>query len=635
MAREQAAYILRIAGLHIFTDQQEAMVDVKILFEHNGKTWEHEFNVKKGATIANLKQVMLTPNGTKQDTDKFELRKNGRRVPNYVPIKRDAEYEFQYLGAEEGTRRAKEDEAAERQGVACWESDEEDIKAWTVCFGHDLAGKDVESMEASDVKAVKSRVELNGYSGFALWKGTAYLKKVDKQLTKKDLKFKGKDSGVTFYIYNPNPIQWQESEPGKPPEQHWAQEQQQATEPWKPPEQHWPWEQQAQPEPPKPAKPQKPPAHDVEVTVKHAMPELASEITVQVKSDCTVMDVRRAVMAALDERKLSEVKLVKRLGKHLASFTGSEPLGSRREFLSMGRRLQRAQEEPPPPSALAQSIGSPSAEGGAHASAPGEQRLDPNDGVAYTWEECLAKWRGHFRDEEVAEYWHRDMVVTSGAAATTDNSINSLEQPPAPAAQPPEEERRVDPSDGTTYTWAEYLAKWGGQFGDEEVAHYWATGMAVVSAPAESSGLADGWGPEEAAAAWPAPEEPAELDVTITIDRALGFSTQLRVPRDSSLSAVKQHLASTFEAGAFNPEDWLLGLPPGHGGEEPAPLPDDAPVNEERTQLDLIPKERVQVGPSGPGCAECGLQPAVHEGGPGFEGLFYCDRCMAAWSASG
>jgi len=95
---------------------------------------------------------------------------------------------------------------------------------------------------------------------------------------------------------------------------------------------------------PKAAAPAASSREEVEVTVKHAVEDC--QIIVKVQSTATVMDVRRAVMTALNEVKLSEVKIVKAMGPSFTSLTGDEPIGARREFLSMGRMLSEAAEAP-------------------------------------------------------------------------------------------------------------------------------------------------------------------------------------------------------------------------------------------------------------------------------------------------
>jgi len=58
---------------------------------------------------------------------------------------------------------------------------------------------DVESMNASDLKAVTNRVEELGYAGFSVFKGRAWLKKVN-HLTLKDLKYMGTSDPCVFYL---------------------------------------------------------------------------------------------------------------------------------------------------------------------------------------------------------------------------------------------------------------------------------------------------------------------------------------------------------------------------------------------------------------------------------------------------
>eukprot|EP00747_Dinoflagellata_sp_TGD_P109888 gnl/TRDRNA2_/TRDRNA2_170812_c5_seq6.p1 gnl/TRDRNA2_/TRDRNA2_170812_c5~~gnl/TRDRNA2_/TRDRNA2_170812_c5_seq6.p1 ORF type:complete len:280 (+),score=74.61 gnl/TRDRNA2_/TRDRNA2_170812_c5_seq6:152-991(+) len=81
------------------------------------------------------------------------------------------------------------------------------------------------------------------------------------------------------------------------------------------------------------------PAQDVQVVVQHAVHEDRS-VTVTVPDDCTMLDVRRAVLKAVGKTKLSEVKLVKQLNDN--SFMGLKDdlqLKGRKEILAMGEFL--------------------------------------------------------------------------------------------------------------------------------------------------------------------------------------------------------------------------------------------------------------------------------------------------------
>lgn len=93
------------------------MVDVKVQFRHTCsdatlKTWTHEFNVKKGSSLSQLRHLMV-PGGTYDDAHAFELQKDRRRVRDFVQIWAETTFVFVYLGAEEGLKRAEVDRAIE------------------------------------------------------------------------------------------------------------------------------------------------------------------------------------------------------------------------------------------------------------------------------------------------------------------------------------------------------------------------------------------------------------------------------------------------------------------------------------------------------------------------------------------
>lgn len=77
----------------------------------------------------------------------------------------------------------------------------------------------------------------------------------------------------------------------------------------------------------------------VEVVIKHAERNLESQIAVRVPEYATVLAVRQAVLKVLGERRLAEVRLVARKGSGLHFIPDAEPIGTRRTFLSVGRRL--------------------------------------------------------------------------------------------------------------------------------------------------------------------------------------------------------------------------------------------------------------------------------------------------------
>jgi len=85
-------------------------VCVSVSFNHEDQRWSHLFEVEPGTTIMKLKEKMIAPKGTKQDADFFELRLRGQRVSDAEKINQAVTLDFEYLGAEEGAKRAKEDE---------------------------------------------------------------------------------------------------------------------------------------------------------------------------------------------------------------------------------------------------------------------------------------------------------------------------------------------------------------------------------------------------------------------------------------------------------------------------------------------------------------------------------------------
>lgn len=77
------------------------------------------------------------------------------------------------------------------------------------------------------------------------------------------------------------------------------------------------------------------------------------------------------------------------------------------------------------------------------------------------------------------------------------------------------------------------------------------------------------------------------MDVTITIDRALGFTTNISVPTGSTLLAVKEQLSASDPTGSTKVSEFSLAASPKAPGEEPKPLPDGTPLGPELLELDL------------------------------------------------
>jgi len=74
--------------------------------------------------------------------------------------------------------------------------------------------RDVEQMEASDMEAVKRRVIEQGYEGFSVSNGFAFMKETPRALTKDDLVYIGGSYPVVFYIRGPKVEPQQQSKGG-------------------------------------------------------------------------------------------------------------------------------------------------------------------------------------------------------------------------------------------------------------------------------------------------------------------------------------------------------------------------------------------------------------------------------------
>lgn len=82
------------------------MVDVHIRFSLRSKRWTLDFNVDPGATVLELKEVILQHRGIHADIDAFELWADQKCMSDDAPILKTSTFEFRFLGRKEGARRA-------------------------------------------------------------------------------------------------------------------------------------------------------------------------------------------------------------------------------------------------------------------------------------------------------------------------------------------------------------------------------------------------------------------------------------------------------------------------------------------------------------------------------------------------
>jgi len=78
---------------------------------------------------------------------------------------------------------------------------------WTAWVDCDLPGNDVENMPADPISKVKEHCEANGYLGFTVNRGRAWMKKTLRPVTQSDLRFIGLNTGTSFFSFGP-PLEW-------------------------------------------------------------------------------------------------------------------------------------------------------------------------------------------------------------------------------------------------------------------------------------------------------------------------------------------------------------------------------------------------------------------------------------------
>mmetsp|Transcript_72491 Transcript_72491/g.224040 ORF Transcript_72491/g.224040 Transcript_72491/m.224040 type:complete len:435 (-) Transcript_72491:213-1517(-) len=99
---------------------------VKVVFHLDGERWDHDFEIDRGATVWQLKESMVAPQGgTREDVDAFEMQYLGRRVADTEKIYQPFTFDFEYLGPEEGKRRARNELA----DVEAWERKQKEEEA--------------------------------------------------------------------------------------------------------------------------------------------------------------------------------------------------------------------------------------------------------------------------------------------------------------------------------------------------------------------------------------------------------------------------------------------------------------------------------------------------------------------------
>mmetsp|Transcript_79430 Transcript_79430/g.246356 ORF Transcript_79430/g.246356 Transcript_79430/m.246356 type:complete len:594 (+) Transcript_79430:120-1901(+) len=496
------------------------MVAVHVAFRYQGVDWTRDFHVEEGATVRQLKEAMVQPEGgTSRDVDSFELRRRGYRVFEFEPIWEEAYFEFMYLGPEEGGKRVAHDvntrESYERAARA------EEVRRRRQEEEH--RRREEEAQRHRERQAEKER------------------RKEEERLAK---------------------------EAAKAPKQ-------------------------------------------VDVTVKHAVEEMQSQITIKVLSNGTVLDVRLAVMAALGESKLSEIKLIKRAGTGtLTTLSNETPIGNQREFMSMGRVLR------------------PDGVGGHGAEVTfkvtsiqdyveKEVSISPERTVKDLRAKiCEQAQRGPLAHVQLwsGETELRDMEKVEAVFQRCDGNViisGITMGPPVPV-----EVRVTHGSSGHKVTVSlldtasmkdlrdAIVAAVGGSLADVRIVkrlsggHFQSlpdserlNGRTEFSCMGRALEQPPGSSPQQHAPVF----EDVDLTISICLDSSLGISQDFSAKKGSRIYALKEQLAGTDPTGRTKPEDFGLSLT----SAPDTPLPDSTYITEEHLHLNLLTGAGTEAGPAG------------------------------------
>lgn len=485
---------------------------VHVAFRYQGVDWTRDFHVEEGATLRQLKETMVRPEGgSKADVDAFELRLRGHRVFEFEQIWEECWFEFMYLGPEEGGRRAGKDFIAQESYERATRAEEERRRREEA----DRRRREEEAQRQRERDAERER------------------KKAEEKAAK---------------------------ESARAPKQ-------------------------------------------VDVTVKHAVPEMASQITVSVLSNATVLDVRLAVMTALGEKKLSEIKLIKRHGGTLTTLSNETPMGGTREFLCMGRLL-RPDGEGDDPEFKVTSI-------------QDYTELDVKISAEKTVKDLKARvceqaqrgplshvqlWMGEreLKDGEklgpIAQQCDMNLIIAGislGPPRPVDVQVTHGSSG-----------HQVRLSVQDTLSMRELreavAAAAGGSLSDVRIVKRLAGGHWQSLPDSERlNGRTEfscmGSVLERPPGAPPEPVfEDVDLTVSICLDTSLGISQDVSVKKGSSIYALKEVLAGTDPTHRTKPEDFGLSLQ----GAPERPLPDATRITEEHLLLNLLAGMGAEAAPA-------------------------------------
>eukprot|EP00747_Dinoflagellata_sp_TGD_P185550 gnl/TRDRNA2_/TRDRNA2_42139_c0_seq1.p1 gnl/TRDRNA2_/TRDRNA2_42139_c0~~gnl/TRDRNA2_/TRDRNA2_42139_c0_seq1.p1 ORF type:complete len:668 (-),score=147.31 gnl/TRDRNA2_/TRDRNA2_42139_c0_seq1:99-2102(-) len=573
-------------------------IDVVVNFSFRGQQWSHEFNVARSSTVHQLKELMLKDGDpSESDVQSFELRKNGRRVPDFESITKETKFDFAWIGPEEGAVMAEADRAFQEERRKRLEAGEN-----LGDLGGEDAQKDKECMVEVVVKHAMDSSELKVQIST-----TATVENLRRLVMEKIGERRLGEVKLVKRIGNSFTSLSNEERVGERREflsmgrtlvEIARVEASKDT------------DLQAKQDDIIPL--------EVDVTVKHAVQDNESQIVVSVKPTQTILDLRAAVTKALGETRISEVKIVKKTGGAWQTMNDGERIGERREFLSMGRVLT---VQIPPAPAVADVKFRIVSQQDQSARELSIKQADATIGDLKA-KLCDLTSRGPpsrvallYKSKELSDSLRLDTLTLDQQRSIECSGISV--GPPVPVEVTVTHAHeghsiRVRVSDTGTVLDVRraVVAELGCSMSDVRLVTRQISDS-MVSIPdtqrlhgrilfdAMGKGLEQPAIPRKsqlktaAAASAPAAGESRESYVKIVIDRASNFEVPAKVKLPMTVLQLKEQLAAADPTGKAKPHEFRLLVP---GAE--APLPDSAELSSKVTEYEIVGPAEVAEGPT-------------------------------------
>mmetsp|Transcript_8605 Transcript_8605/g.19187 ORF Transcript_8605/g.19187 Transcript_8605/m.19187 type:complete len:990 (+) Transcript_8605:165-3134(+) len=353
------------------------------------------------------------------------------------------------------------------------------------------------------------------------------------------------------------------------------------------------------PPPPAPEPPPQPaekPPEEVEVTIEHAINEDSAKITMRIMDNATILELRRAIMAKLGEKKLSEVKVVAKTENNFTTIPDDRTVGTKRAFLTMGRSLDGAIQD------VAETVKkSKTPEVKKEEDIELVVHIDPSKGWKTTlkvkpgisiWgvktELAKSDKSGNTKAQEVKlKLPGQDAQLKDHEKLKGDTKELHIWTPPAPA--PPV----VPAMPAGEFTWTAFgveqvkgspeafgFPEDGSPFTAEHFANVFHAHQIPMDKLVSDGVVRRGKKPAAPAPPPPAPAPPppaqeavVEFTLVVFIDRSLDLSSTVEIKSNMTIQEIKERIAADDPTGGTKPEDFGLQLTGGRELRQDEKLP--------------------------------------------------------------